>query len=85
MKYTDTLWNGKQFQYYLLIKGKYRSLIRFLCLPLILLVTMFFIGLSFTTVPTDLYRNYKACQLKYMHFEKNYKPYVLQQYLDYGI
>jgi hypothetical protein len=81
MKYTKQLWKPTNFEAYKLIRGNNRNLKRVLLLPCQLGFEGLCVLMTSGTLPTDLYRNYKAKQLKYIHFKIGYKPYVLQRYI----
>ena len=82
MKYTKQLWKPSNFNALQLIRGKSRVLKRLLLAPCQLVFEGVCVCLSSVTLPVDLYRDSKARNLKHLHFEMNYKPYVLQRWIN---
>ena len=66
------------------IKGKYRVLWRWLFAFARVIFEIGCIFLLPITLAVDIYRLYRTIILFHNHFERHWKPYVLQKYIEYA-
>lgn len=83
MKYTKALLNTK-LDYNKLSRGKLRMLGRLVSMPVGLAWDSFKYSVMLpTTIAVDTPRFLKYKHIKRYYFKRNWKPYVLQRWIDY--